>query len=297
LKKTLQIARIIQPVIRSLSKNSNPVMRVCEETGLVDFIFDDQDIPLADAIWPHCIIALNKSDLCISALNSPLYEGTGWYAMRIADTMVRLIGRNLNIAAPVFAEVVPHLVLAIGGPSAAGKTTIAKAMEGISSGMIHRYTGYTSRPRRLNEKDGVDYHFRSDSERLAMQCDSRYDNFVEARGKWYWTCPGEILRGMWSNMDGVHIFFISKTKDFAAKKLLFPTMKWLWLEAPEAVIRSRLAERVTGDLEASVVYNRVLEDERNIRRPDMMFDTSEKDAEAISQAVLLWCRLELIKTR
>lgn len=297
MKNTNQIAQICRSVVCSIVKGAEPEIIVGGGGDFIDIVVTGQDALFADAIWPRCIIGLNMAGLCVSALNSPLYEGDGWFAMRLADTTVRIGNRGRLVDRPRFPSPSPHMVIAIGGPSAAGKTSVAKALHAVMPGAIHRYVGYTSRPRRPAEVEGIDYYFRTDSERLKMQCDPRYDNFVEARGNWYWTCPGHILREMWLNMFGIHVFFISKIRDFADKQLLFPLMKWVWLEAPEKTIRSRLMERGTGDVESSMAYNCVLEGERGERKPDLAFDTATVGVKTIAEIVLSRYKIELAQAK
>ena len=55
----------------------------------------------------------------------------------------------------------------ISAPSGAGKTSLVAALESAEPG-LHVSISHTTRPRRTNETDGVNYHFVSEEEFVAM---------------------------------------------------------------------------------------------------------------------------------
>ena len=71
----------------------------------------------------------------------------------------------------VILSKLPHIILM--GPSGSGKDTIAK---GLCSLGFERNVTYTTRPKRPEEFDGIDYHFVSDEKFDAMV---QNDNFAE----------------------------------------------------------------------------------------------------------------------
>ncbi len=55
----------------------------------------------------------------------------------------------------------------ISAPSGAGKTSLVAALQSSQPG-LHVSVSHTTRPRRSNESDGVDYHFVSEEDFVAM---------------------------------------------------------------------------------------------------------------------------------
>ncbi len=56
---------------------------------------------------------------------------------------------------------------AVSAPSGAGKTSLVAALQSSEPG-LHVSVSHTTRPRRNNERDGVDYHFVSEQEFVTM---------------------------------------------------------------------------------------------------------------------------------
>jgi guanylate kinase len=80
--------------------------------------------------------------------------------------LITLIMPNSLEQNPYHIEPTPLLVV-ISGPSAAGKDATLKRMEAMGY-PFHFVVTATTRPRRLNEVDGVDYHFVSQQEFAEM---------------------------------------------------------------------------------------------------------------------------------
>ena len=69
------------------------------------------------------------------------------------------------------------LVMILSAPSGTGKTTLSRLLTQRVSG-LHMGISYTTRPRRDNERQGVDYHFVSETE---FEQKIRNDDFLEYR--------------------------------------------------------------------------------------------------------------------
>ena len=74
------------------------------------------------------------------------------------------------------------LVVVIHGPSGVGKDSIIAKLRKRAN--IHRATSSTSRPRRPNEQDGVDYHFLSREQFEAKIACGDFIEHAEVYGDW-----------------------------------------------------------------------------------------------------------------
>lgn len=250
-------------------------------------------LPSADLVWPNTIVSLAALNLLGDVLDVPLFEGTDWYAIGIGDYIIT-ISSAVKIPENIPFPQRPSLALiAIGGPSGAGKTSAMKEMENLRPGFLRQYISFTTRQARASEQDGVEYHFRSFAEFEKARQDTRYANFVEARGNWYWINPGEIFNGIWSNRNQAHAFFISQRHDFEQRRLWFPSLRWLWLDASEEVVRARLTKRGDTDVEGSLAYNRRLSVESRNDLVTMRIDSDELRPREIAKTILSFCDEEI----
>lgn len=79
----------------------------------------------------------------------------------------------------------------IAGPSGSGKTTLARLAVEADDKLVFSVSD-TSRPRRGNEKDGVDYRFRSESEFEERIAADAYAEWARVHGDYYGTPRSEI---------------------------------------------------------------------------------------------------------
>jgi len=83
-----------------------------------------------------------------------------------------------------------EMMLILLGPSASGKTESAKIM--INRYPISRVVTCTTRPKRINEIDGFDYHFLDESEFLQKKDESFFAETAQYNGYLYGTPFNEI---------------------------------------------------------------------------------------------------------
>lgn len=76
------------------------------------------------------------------------------------------------------------------GASASGKSTLQKALMNSSNG-FKKIVTYTTRPPRKGEKDGVDYHFISESQFQQLLKDEFFVEYAEYRGWHYGTAKDD----------------------------------------------------------------------------------------------------------
>jgi guanylate kinase len=88
---------------------------------------------------------------------------------------------------------VKPFLLVLSSPSGGGKTTIAKLLLRARDDLGYSISA-TTRPRRANEQDGVDYHFLSHEEFLRRQAAGEFLEWATYAGKLYGTLRSEIER-------------------------------------------------------------------------------------------------------
>jgi guanylate kinase len=131
------------------------------------------------------------------------------------------------------------IVVLVGGV-ASGKTTIAKRLEEQG---FKRIVTYTTRPKRANEVDGVDYHFVSKREFATL---NNNDFFAEttryktALGEWYY---GSSRPSYSDSEDQVVVL-----NPNGVLELLVPAFI-VWLDQPRKVAMQRALDRGDDPLE------------------------------------------------
>ncbi|MCI5222150.1 MAG: guanylate kinase [Candidatus Electrothrix sp. AR4] len=85
------------------------------------------------------------------------------------------------------------ILLVLSAPSGCGKTTILNQVMAKISGVVFSVS-HTTRPPRLGEKDGRDYHFVSEEQFAAIrdQQPSGFLEWAEVHGNFYGTSRGEV---------------------------------------------------------------------------------------------------------
>ncbi len=164
----------------------------------------------------------------------------------------------------------PAVTIAIGGASCSGKTSTASRLKQLMSGNVLTYPAYTTRPKRPKEEEGLEYFFKTDDDLAAARRNPRFGGFTEARGFWYWSDANEQLRGVLDYPDSVHLFLISQPEAFLRKKMLFPNLKWIWIEVSDEALKQRLLKNPDRDFESSLQYNAKLRAQDRTRFIDLV---------------------------
>lgn len=181
------------------------------------------------------------------------------------------------------------VIIAVGGPSGAGKTTVVKRMKEIMPGKIVTHPAFTTRPKRLNEREGVDYYFRTTEDLQLARQDPTCTNFVEARGYWYWTNPNKMLEIVRRRPDNIHVFFISQRRDYEQRKALFPELCWIWLYADLGEIETRLRNRSEESVASSLTYNKKLSEQQVDDLIDVRIHNREGQLHLTVQRIFAFC--------
>jgi len=102
-------------------------------------------------------------------------------------------------------------VLALFGKSGSGKDTIQNLLLEHYPEIFRRVISCTTRPRRSNEAEGVDYHFVSEEEFAALAYENKFIEALEFNGWFYGSLaedldPDKINIGIFTP-DGIDILF------------------------------------------------------------------------------------------
>lgn len=225
--------------------------------NILKIILSDKDYQSVISIWIAIIRSLSDKHIILSAFEVPFLFRKNYSFLWLENLVVIFFkGKEFKIKQIPSRPTISHpRLLAVGGQSGAGKTTIFKKLQRFYPGRIFGHTIYTTRSSRPNEKDGIDYVFKKLNEVKIYKKNPRYLYFVKARSDLYWIDLGDILQNIWSHPFDLHVFFISQKQDFLEKKKIFPKLKWIWIDADDNIILQRLKERKDQDLSKSLQYN------------------------------------------
>ncbi|MEO0202215.1 MAG: guanylate kinase [candidate division WOR-3 bacterium] len=93
-----------------------------------------------------------------------------------------------------------NFILIISGPSGSGKTTICKSLSKLDENLFYSVS-VTTREKRANEIDGIDYIFLSKDEFLKMVKNEEFLEFAEIYGYFYGTPKKPIFENLRKNKD------------------------------------------------------------------------------------------------
>ncbi|HVZ40834.1 MAG TPA: guanylate kinase [Candidatus Kapabacteria bacterium] len=151
-------------------------------------------------------------------------------------------------------------IVVLSAPSGAGKTTIAHRLLGRNPGWRFSVSA-TTRPKRPNEVDGVDYHFLTEEEFRRKIEGGDLVEWEQIFGNFYGTLKSEVERVL-APYDGTRLIFDVDVKGALAIRDAFPADAYLIFVAPPTMeeMRRRLMMRQTESPEAV---------ERRIARAEM----------------------------
>lgn len=140
------------------------------------------------------------------------------------------------------------ILILLSGPSGSGKTTLCAKMLDVFKGSLRRVVTATTRVKRPGEKNGVDYHFLSESDfQKSIDTDSFYE-YAVVYGNKYGTLKREVDSILSEGCDailaidvqGVRSFKrMAEGNDFLARSLVTVFIK----PSSISVIRDRLNAR------------------------------------------------------
>lgn len=254
------------------------------------FTIDHSILPAIEAYWARLSYALCEQQLVDGAFEVPFFKADDLNIIWVSGLECIFSERPGHDPIDVRKPQIFHpVMIALGGPSGSGKTTVVRKLQKEMPGQVLTYPAYTTRTRRSNEIDGVDYFFRTSADLDFARCDPRYTSFVEARGNWYWINPATLLQSVWQNSGKIHAFFISQRKDILQRRRLFPKLRWIWFDADEEDIRNRLSLRGDRNIDSSVEYNRKLAVEHIDDLLDLRVQTRFGEFDKVVQQIKSYC--------
>ncbi|MFP4479092.1 MAG: guanylate kinase [Candidatus Izemoplasmatales bacterium] len=156
-------------------------------------------------------------------------------------------------------------MLVLVGPSASGKTESAKIM--INRYHISRVVTCTTRPKRLNEIDGFDYHFLSEEAFLIKKAQGYFIETTEYNGFYYGTPKNEL---------GDDKFIILEPKGLQSFLKLDIDLVSIFLKTKEDIRIQRMKQRKDKikDIKARIEEDRKEFDLDQIEGLDLVIDTT-----------------------
>lgn len=135
------------------------------------------------------------------------------------------------------------LLIVLSGPSGVGKDAVLSRMK-ESARPFHRVVTATTRPRRANERDGVDYHFLSREEFQKKLSEDGFLEWAVVYGNHYGVLKEEIATAL---SKGVDVAVKVDVQGAATIKKTLPQAVFIFLTPPsmqelEDRLRSRLSE-------------------------------------------------------
>lgn len=174
-------------------------------------------------------------------------------------------------------------VFVISGPSGVGKGTVCTFLRERLHDKLALSISATSRSPRLNEQDGVDYHFKTRQQFERMIADHEFVEYAEYNGHYYGT-PISSIRSRLA--VGASVLLEIEVQGAMQVKQAFDDACLIFIEPPSMeVLAERLAGRGTND--SADIQNRLKIAREELNHRDR-FDhvVTNDDLQACQQEVL-----------
>jgi len=143
---------------------------------------------------------------------------------------------------PLYELTGKPLLIVLSGPSGVGKDSVLNYFKNSSMNMKF-VTTITTRPRRLNEKDNVDYHFVDEEEYQQLLRNNELMESAKVYGNWYGVPKEPVRRAL---AQGSDIMVKVDVQGAASIKKIAPQAVFIFLMPPSiGELTSRLKQRYT----------------------------------------------------
>ena len=192
-----------------------------------------------------------------------------------------------------FRKLARPIIIAVYGPTCAGKTTICDAIVSRCKTFVQKLITTTTRVPRPNEKDGVDYNFVSEGEFLKHK--DRYILKTEFCGNRYGLDKGSILKAYVNNCISILILDQQGIKELDAisEKLNYKVF-YVNITASLNVLQTRLANR--NDTNAIIRleharHEQIFDCDLKIVNDDYLETAKDKFLQFVKQIIMLTPRV------
>ena len=138
------------------------------------------------------------------------------------------------------------LLIVLSGPSGAGKDTVISRMKALACPLYYVVT-MTTRSKRASEKDGIDYHFVSETHFGEIRQQGELLECAQVYGNWYGIPKEQVRRALSQGQD---VIIKTDVQGAATIKKLVPQAVFIFLVTPTLdELEKRLRKR---DTESSI---------------------------------------------
>lgn len=163
------------------------------------------------------------------------------------------------------------------GASASGKTEIAKIL--IRQYGFQKMVTYTTRPKRMEEEDGVDYHFLTEGEFLQKRAKDEFVETATYNGHYYGTAFSEIRAD--------RVLIVDPKGANAIHEKINGKAVFFLLETPKSIRAKRMIARgdSLGDIEKRLETDDVHFNRYNLQHIDCVVETGYKELEELAEEI------------
>lgn len=200
----------------------------------------------------------------------------------------------MQSALTLFFKYMSAPLILLTGPSAAGKTSVAKKLLQRKSLDISRFITCTSRPKRQDEVNHRDYHFLTEDEFKKAIKNKEMIEWSKVYGHYYGSRKKDLEKALKGKKPVLLIIDIQGVKKI---KKLFPTCCIIYIDVPKKTLLKRLKERGSKilDIEKRIkAYEKenaakCLADKVIVNKPGKLAETVKHTATIIKYGILMQC--------
>jgi guanylate kinase len=164
-------------------------------------------------------------------------------------------------------------LFSISGASGSGKGELIKHIRREYGQHIHFSVSHTTRPRRHNESDGIDYHFVTRDKFMELAEAGAFLECKEVHGNWYGTSKEPLWE---ATLSGKFALLDIDVQGVAEIRPSLPLGAFFFLQTPMEILKQRLRKRqeTTGEVDAHI-EKRLQNATEEVRLAQRIFDPEE----------------------